>query len=91
MRMHTAAVLIKRSSILLESYNLLNDDCCNPFAIDFLEISNFSLYCFDLLVPERIVFSGGRSLRSESLDKSGVLYNSTIPQPGIHKNLPFGK
>ena len=49
------------------------------------------LYCFDLLVPERIVFSGGRSLRSESLDKSGVLYNSTIPQPGIHKNLPFGK
>ena len=33
----------------------------------------------------------GGSLWSESLDKTGVLYNSLIPQAGIGKTLPFGK
>ena len=47
------------------------------------------LYCFDLLKSERIVFSVGRSLWSEGLDKTGVLYNFLIPQGGIGKNTDF--
>ena len=47
------------------------------------------LYCFDLLKSERIVFSVGRSLWSEGLDKTGVLYNFLIPQHGSWKNTNF--
>ena len=49
------------------------------------------LYCSDLSKSERIVFSVGRSLWSESLDKTCVLYNFLIPQGGIWKTLTFGK
>ena len=35
------------------------------------------------------MFSVGRSLWSEGLDKTGVLYNFLIPQGGIGKNTDF--